>query len=70
MRRKEIQNGTEANDLLSLMIKATEEDETNKLSDEEVLNDLSVFFLAGHDTTANTLTTTFYYLAKHHVSCF
>ncbi|KAJ9079999.1 hypothetical protein DSO57_1029741 [Entomophthora muscae] len=52
-------------DLLSLMTKASMDDKEEGLNEEEVINDLSIFFLAGHDTTANTLTTTFYYLAKH-----
>lgn len=65
-RRKELDEGIDSNDLLSLMIKASNsEEESQKLSDEEVLNDLALFFLAGHDTTANTLTSTFYYLARH-----
>ncbi|KAJ9079996.1 hypothetical protein DSO57_1029739 [Entomophthora muscae] len=50
-------------DLLSLMTKASVDDA--KLDEDDVINDLSIFFLAGHDTTANTLTTIFYYLSKH-----
>ncbi|KAJ9067069.1 hypothetical protein DSO57_1003376 [Entomophthora muscae] len=64
-RKKEILDGFQANDLLSLMIKETLSQDSC-LSDEEVLNDTFVFFLAGHDTTANTLTSTIYYLSKHH----
>ncbi|KAJ9063930.1 hypothetical protein DSO57_1035776 [Entomophthora muscae] len=63
-RKKEIENGSQADDLLSLMIKETLS-ENSCLSDEEVINDVFVFFLAGHDTTANTLTTILYYLSKH-----
>ncbi|KAJ9064225.1 hypothetical protein DSO57_1032701 [Entomophthora muscae] len=50
-------------DLLSLMTKASVDGA--KLDEDDVINDLSIFFLAGHDTTANTLTTIFYYLSKH-----
>ncbi|KAJ9054625.1 hypothetical protein DSO57_1012261 [Entomophthora muscae] len=53
------------NDLLTLMIKASIEDEGAQYTEDDVVSDLSVFFLAGHDTTANTLTTMFYFLAKH-----
>ncbi|KAJ9056366.1 hypothetical protein DSO57_1033881 [Entomophthora muscae] len=52
-------------DLLSLMIKASIDEEDAEITDDDVINDLSLFFLAGHDTTANTLTTVFYYLSKH-----
>ncbi|KAJ9056367.1 hypothetical protein DSO57_1033882 [Entomophthora muscae] len=52
-------------DLLSLMTRASVEEKEFVLSEDEVINDLSLFFLAGHDTTANTLTTIFYYLSKH-----
>ncbi|KAJ9076130.1 hypothetical protein DSO57_1029260 [Entomophthora muscae] len=50
-------------DLLSAFIKESMQEGT--FSDDDVINDLGVFFIAGHDTTANTLTTTFYYLSKH-----
>ncbi|KAJ9079993.1 hypothetical protein DSO57_1029735 [Entomophthora muscae] len=52
-------------DLLSLMTKASVDEKNANLSEDEVIDDLSIFFLAGHDTTANTLTTIFYYLSKH-----
>ncbi|KAJ9059274.1 hypothetical protein DSO57_1004255 [Entomophthora muscae] len=63
-RRQEVLDNNEKDDLLTMMIKASNSDSLS-LDDEDVINDLAVFFLAGHDTTANTLTTTFYYLAKH-----
>ncbi|KAJ9088897.1 hypothetical protein DSO57_1018441 [Entomophthora muscae] len=63
-RKKKIVDGFQADDLLSLMIKETLSQDSC-LSDEEVLNDVYVFFLAGHDTTANTLTSIIYYLSKH-----
>ncbi|KAG2172498.1 hypothetical protein INT44_006671 [Umbelopsis vinacea] len=53
-------------DLLTMMIKAAEgEGATAKLSDQELRDNLSIFFLAGHDTTANSLACTLYYLALH-----
>lgn len=55
----------EHDDLLSAFIKESMEE--GSFSEDDVINDLGVFFVAGHDTTANTLTTTFYYLSKHQV---
>ncbi|ORY94873.1 cytochrome P-450 cyp509A1 [Syncephalastrum racemosum] len=48
-------------DLLTLMIES--ENETGVLSNEELKSDLCIFFLAGHDTTANALAFAAYYLA-------
>ncbi|KAI9285816.1 cytochrome P450 [Umbelopsis sp. AD052] len=57
-------------DLLTLMLEANEEakDAKHRLSDSELRDDLTVFILAGHDTTANALSFALYYLAvNHHV---
>ena len=56
-------------DILSLLVEASLEDdgETKPLSEEEVLQNIATFFLAGHDTTATSLTAEMYFLAKHHV---
>ncbi|CAO3681672.1 unnamed protein product [Umbelopsis ramanniana] len=54
-------------DLLTLMLEANAEskDVKDRLSDSELRDDLSVFFLAGHDTTSNALSFALYYLAVH-----
>ncbi|CDS05134.1 hypothetical protein LRAMOSA07663 [Lichtheimia ramosa] len=49
-------------DLLALMIEA-ENDGEGRLSNDELLSNLCVFFLAGHDTTASALAYAIYYLA-------
>ncbi|KAI8070939.1 cytochrome P-450 cyp509A1 [Gongronella butleri] len=51
-------------DLLTLMIEAEMRGEGD-LTTEEILNDLAVFFVAGHDTTAVSLMTAVYCLARH-----
>ncbi|KAG0173233.1 cytochrome P450-dit2 [Apophysomyces sp. BC1034] len=51
-------------DLLTLMIESEINGE-GALSDEELKSNLSVFFVAGHDTTANALSFAIYYLAVH-----
>ncbi|KXN74930.1 cytochrome P450, partial [Conidiobolus coronatus NRRL 28638] len=35
------------------------------LTDKELINNLNIFFIAGHDTTANTLSYAMYHLAKN-----
>ncbi|KAI9296385.1 cytochrome P450 [Neoconidiobolus thromboides FSU 785] len=64
-KRKEIESGVVKDDIVSLMIRDSMENEVDGLTNEEILNNLTVFFLAGHDTTANTLTSTLYFLAKN-----
>ncbi|CAG8522096.1 18854_t:CDS:2, partial [Acaulospora morrowiae] len=57
----------ENKDLLHYLLKA-ETDETNlkkALTTEELLNDLKVFLIAGHDSTASALSATLYYLGKN-----
>ncbi|ORZ15313.1 cytochrome P450 [Absidia repens] len=49
-------------DLLTLMLDSNQ-NETTAMSDEELLTNLCVFFLAGHDTTAYSLTFMIYELA-------
>ncbi|KAJ9076276.1 hypothetical protein DSO57_1027773 [Entomophthora muscae] len=52
-------------DLLSLMTRASAGEKEANLTEDEVISDICLFFLAGHDTTATTLTTIFYYLCIH-----
>ncbi|KAI9494942.1 cytochrome P450 [Zychaea mexicana] len=49
-------------DLLTLMIEAEQEGQ-GRLSDEELQSNLSVFFLAGHETTAAAIAFAIYHLA-------
>ncbi|KAI8143289.1 cytochrome P450 [Fennellomyces sp. T-0311] len=49
-------------DLLTLLLEAGKEG-GRSLTDEELLSNICVFFLAGHDTTANALSFAAYYLA-------
>jgi cytochrome P450 len=51
-------------DLLSQMCFA-ESEEGERFSDEEVVRHMSFVMMAAHDTSASTLTTTLYHLAKH-----
>ncbi|CAO3635478.1 unnamed protein product [Cunninghamella blakesleeana] len=51
-------------DILTLMLES-ELSGQKVLTDSEIKSDLNIFFLAGHDTTANSLASAIYYLAKH-----
>ncbi|KAI0244333.1 hypothetical protein L0F63_004552 [Massospora cicadina] len=53
-----------ARDLVTLMVKASDK-EDGFLSDDEIVNDAVLFFFAGHDTTANTLAASLYYLSRN-----
>ncbi|KAJ2956900.1 hypothetical protein NQZ79_g7326 [Umbelopsis isabellina] len=57
---------TADNDLLSMMIHATNNSSGGaKLSERELRDNVVVFFTAGHDTTANSLACVIYFLAKY-----
>ncbi|KAI8143288.1 cytochrome P450 [Fennellomyces sp. T-0311] len=51
-------------DLLTLMLEAGTEG-GEPLTDEELMSNICIFFVAGHDTTANALSFAAYYLAVH-----
>ncbi|KAI9273216.1 cytochrome P-450 cyp509A1 [Helicostylum pulchrum] len=52
------------NDLLSLMIDSELNEEVDGLTDEEIMENLCIFFFAGHETTANAVAFIIYNLAK------
>ncbi|KXN71595.1 cytochrome P450 [Conidiobolus coronatus NRRL 28638] len=54
-------------DLLSKMLLSSmqADDENSKMTEKEIIDNLKSFFIAGHDTTSNTLTATLYYLARY-----
>ncbi len=53
-------------DLLQRLIDARDEDgDRAGLNDKEIRDQLVTFFLAGHETTSNALTWTFYLLSQH-----
>ncbi|KAI8070940.1 cytochrome P450 [Gongronella butleri] len=51
-------------DLLTLMIESEMRGE-GELTKQELLNDLGIFFIAGHDTTAISLSSAIYWLARY-----
>ncbi|MGB8406487.1 MAG: cytochrome P450 [Mycobacterium sp.] len=51
--------------LVKALLAATDPDTGRSLSDDDICNDLLIFMLAGHDTTATTLTYALWQLGHH-----
>ncbi len=65
-RRGSLALGAEGNDLLSLLLRSQDEEGgTGSMSDEQVRDECVTLVLAGHETTANALTWTWYLLSQH-----
>jgi cytochrome P450 len=62
VRRK---SGEDRGDALSMLLASRDEDTGEGLSDAQVRDEVMTLFVAGHETTANALTWTWYLLAKH-----
>jgi len=52
-------------DLLSMLLEAQDEESGASMTDEQVRDECLTLFLAGHETTANALTWTFYLLSQN-----
>jgi cytochrome P450 len=64
MIEKRRQSKEDTGDLLSMLLLA-QDDEGSGMSDNQVRNESLTIVLAGHETTANTLTWTFYLLSQY-----
>ncbi|EPQ55440.1 cytochrome P450 [Gloeophyllum trabeum ATCC 11539] len=65
---QELLEGRGNRDVFSLLIKANgSEQSKSRLTDEELYAEMSVIFIAGHETTSNSLTWNLYELAKRPV---
>ena len=58
-------SGENAGDLLSMLLHAQDEESGATMTDEQVRDECLTLFLAGHETTANALTFTFYLLSQN-----
>jgi cytochrome P450 len=56
--------GAEGGDFLSLLLNARDEEDGSRLSDRQIRDEVMTMFLAGHETTANALSWTWYLLGK------
>ena len=52
-------------DLLSMLMLAQDEETGERMDDQQLLDEVKTMILAGHETTANALTWTWYLLAQH-----
>jgi cytochrome P450 len=52
-------------DVLSILVRAHDEESGTSLTDAELMGQANVLFIAGHETTAFTLTWTLFLLAQH-----
>ncbi|MSR65677.1 MAG: cytochrome P450 [Verrucomicrobiae bacterium] len=59
------ENPAKHKDLLSMLLAARDEVTGEGLNDQQLRNQTVTFLLAGHETTANALTWTFYLLSQH-----
>ena len=57
--------GGDRGDVLSMLLIARDEDDGSQLGDRQVRDEVMTLLLAGHETTANTLTWTWYELGRH-----
>ena len=56
--------GAEGDDLVARMLAARDPDTGQPMSDEKIVDNLTTFLLAGHETTAKALTWTLYVLSR------
>jgi cytochrome P450 len=61
-------SGEDRGDLLSLLLHAQDEDDGGRMTDGQLRDELMTLFMAGHETTANTLAWAWYLLAQHPVA--
>lgn len=59
------QSGEDTGDLLSMLLMAQDEETGGAMTDEQIRDECLTLFLAGHETTANALTWTFYLLSQN-----
>ncbi|MFH7027550.1 MAG: cytochrome P450 [Heteroscytonema crispum UTEX LB 1556] len=59
------QSGEDTGDLLSMLVFARDEETGESMSEKQLRDEVMTIFLAGHETTANALSWTWYLLSKH-----
>ncbi len=58
-------SGKDAGDLLSMLLLAQDEDDKGHMTDKQVRDEALTLLIAGHETTANALTWTWYLLSQN-----
>lgn len=64
-RQTEIDNGTAPDDLATKIMTTRDPETGQKFSQEEMVDQVAIFFLAGHETSASALAWSLYLLATH-----
>jgi cytochrome P450 len=64
-RRKIAGTAAEPSDLLSMLMSARDEETREQMTDKQLRDEILTLALAGHETTANTMTWTFDLLSRH-----
>jgi len=59
------ENGGDDNHLLSMLLEARDEDTGEQMSDKQLRDELITIYVAGHETSANALSWTWYLLTRH-----
>ena len=57
--------GASGDDVLSMLVAARDEDDGGGMTDDEIRDEVMTLLLAGHETTANALTWSWYLLSQH-----
>jgi cytochrome P450 len=60
-----IQSHTKQNDLLDMLLETRYEDTGEAMSIQQLIDEIKILFIAGHETTANALTFTLHLLGNH-----
>ncbi len=63
--RKRKASDKKFNDLLDMLLDSRYEDNGEPMTEDQVLDEILILIIAGHETTANVLTWALYLLAKH-----
>ncbi|MDQ1161236.1 cytochrome P450 [Chryseobacterium sp. SORGH_AS 447] len=58
-------SGEEKNDLLDMLIQSRYEDTGLPMSDKQLVDEMLILFIAGHETTANALSFIFFEISQH-----
>jgi cytochrome P450 len=59
------ESGKDHGDLLSMLLRAQDEESGRRMSDSQLRDEMMTLFMAGHETTANTLAWTWFLLSGH-----
>lgn len=60
-----IQSNAKQNDLLDMLLETRYEDTGEPMSTQQLIDEIKILFIAGHETTANALTFTLHLLGNH-----